>query len=176
MGEPNVGKSSIIERIIYDTFNFKIDLGGHSDSLDIYFENSLINIYFYDNFGQAYFRLIREQYYPKSNGIILVYDITNRDSFEQCISYYNERIKTLCSKNIKKILLGNKCDLNEKRVITTKEGLEFALENGFKFKEISCKSNQNVFGPIEDLIIDIHNELIKDKPKTSLKLNNCEII
>lgn len=165
MGEPNVGKSSIIERIRNNKFNLNHPLcsGGIINYLYAYFENSLINIYFYDNFGQEKYRAFRELDYPKSNGIILVYDITNKNSFEQCISYYNERIKTLCSKNIKKILLGNKCDLNEKRVITTKEGLEFALENGFKFKEISCKSNQNVFGPIEDLIIDIHNELIKGK-------------
>ena len=66
--------------------------------------------------------------------------------------------------NIKKLLIGNKYDLEKERVITTKQGLEFASQNNFKFKEISCKQNKNIFEVFEELILDIfkeNKELIK---------------
>ena len=164
LGDANVGKSSFIERIIKNTFTFEIINGGSTEFFPINLNNSLLLITFDDNFGQCHFRSINEGLYQGAKGVILIYDITDKDSFNECIEYYNESINRLCIKNIKKLLIGNKYDLEKERVITTKQGLEFASQNNFKFKEISCKQNKNIFEIFEELILDIfkeNKELIK---------------
>ena len=133
LGDSNVGKSSFIKRIIENEFDLNIDLHPFFINLN----NSSIHIRLFDHYGQSFFRSINENYYKGANGVILIYDIANEDSFNECIKYYNESINRLCIKNIKKLLIGNKYDLEKERVITTKQGLEFASQNNFKFKEIS---------------------------------------
>ena len=104
LGDSNVGKSSFIKRIIENEFDLNIENGGASHScLFINLNNSSINIRFCDHFGQSLFRSINENYYKGANGVILIYDITEEYSFDSCINYYNERINSLCKKNIKKI-------------------------------------------------------------------------
>ena len=164
LGDNNVGKSSFIKRIIENEFDLNIDSGGTFHPFFINLNNSLIYIRFRDHYGQSFFRSINENYYKGANGVILIYDIADEDSFNECIKYYNESINRLCIKNIKKLLIGNKYDLEKERVITTKQGLEFASQNNFKFKEISCKQNKNVFEVFEELILDMlkeNKELLK---------------
>ena len=83
---------------------------------------------------------------------MLVYDISNRNSFEIIKEYYCPKIKELCKKNIPIILLGNKADLEDKREVTIEEGAGLALEGNFKFKETSCQKNENVADAFEALI------------------------
>jgi len=164
LGDNNVGKSSFIKRIIENEFDLNIYSGGTLHPFFINLNNSSIHIRFCDHFGQSYFRRVNEIYYKGANGVILIYDIADKDSFNECIEYYNESINRLCIKNIKKLLIGNKYDLEKERVITTKQGLEFASQNNFKFKEISCKQNKNVFEVFEELILDMlkeNKELLK---------------
>ena len=164
LGDNFVGKSSFIKRIIENEFDLNIDSGGTFYPFFINLNNSSIHITFCDHFGQPCFRSVYEIYYKGANGVILIYDIADEDSFNECINYYNESINRLCIKNIKKLLIGNKYDLEKERVITTKQGLEFASQNNFKFKEISCKQNKNVFEVFEELILDMlkeNKELLK---------------
>ena len=164
LGDNFVGKSSFIKRIIENEFDLNIYSGGTLHPFFINLNNSSIHIRFCDHFGQPCFRSVNENYYKGANGVILIYDIADEDSFNECIKYYNESINRLCIKNIKKLLIGNKYDLEKERVITTKQGLEFASQNNFKFKEISCKQNKNVFEVFEELILDMlkeNKELLK---------------
>ena len=145
----------------------------------IYFEKDIFFIFFDDFFGQKNYRSVVCDKYPCADGIILVYDITDRLSFEECENYYDIKIKDLCQKNIKKILLGNKSDLEDYRVIKTEEGLNFAEEYGYKFGEISCKYNKNVFKAFEEFIIEVINNKKKngvfiDKHNNYLKLKTSE--
>ena len=83
---------------------------------------------------------------------MLVYDISDRNSFEVIKEYYGPKIKELCKKNIPTILLGNKTDLEDKREVAIEEGAGLALEGNFKFKETSCQKNENVADAFEALI------------------------
>ena len=170
LGDSNVGKSSFIKRIEENKFEYSIHSGGHGTILHFNLDNSLIVVEFFDYFGQEKHQAVYERHYQGKNGVILIYDITEEYSFDSCINYYNERINSLCKKNIKKLLIGNKYDLEKERVITTKQGLEFASQNNFKFKEISCKQNKNVFEVFEEFILDIYNE-----NKKLLKIKNYKI-
>ena len=117
LGDDNVGKSSFIKRIIENKFDLNIISGGALHSFFIInLNNSSINIRFCDHFGQSYYRSINEIYYKGANGVILIYDIADEDSFNECIKYYNESINRLCIKNIKKLLIGNKYDLEKKEL------------------------------------------------------------
>ena len=107
-------------------------------------DGSLVNCGIMDTGGQERFDAINESYYRKADCCLLVYDITNRNSFEDCKNYYNKKLKECSEDIIKVILLGNKTDLKDKRVISPEEGAKFAEENNYIFMETSCKDNYNV--------------------------------
>ena len=162
LGSQNVGKSNFIERIIHNQFNEDL-YGSFSGVLYVKIKNSIFDIYLGDFWGQECFMSVRGGEVQKADGIILIYDITDNESFESSKYFYDDKIKSLCKKNIKKLLLGNKCDLKEKRVIIREQGLKFASENNYKFKEISCYTNENVFEAFEEFILDFYNDLLNKK-------------
>ena len=133
-------------------------------------DKSIVSIRFLDTNGGEKFRAINENYYKKADCCLLVYDITNRKSFIECQNYFGETIKEKCIKNIKIILIGNKTDLEDKRVITKEEGASFALENGLIFMETSCLKNENVYEAFES-IIELTNINLK---KNEYKIENKE--
>ena len=106
----------------------------------------------YDTAGQERFNAINESYYQKADAILLVYDISDRKSFEQIKNYYCPKIEELCKKNIPIILLGNKTDKENERKVTLEEGASLAVKHKFKFKETSCLKNENVADAFEALI------------------------
>ena len=91
-----------------------------------------------DTAGQERFKSLNVSYYRKADCCLLVYDITNKNSFEECTNYFNEKIKENCKENIQIILLGNKTDLEEARAVPSELGANFALENNYIFMETSC--------------------------------------
>ena len=91
-----------------------------------------------DTAGQERFKAINTQYYRGSDCCLLVYDITDKKSFEEIKKYYNQEIKDKCPKHVKVILLGNKTDLENERTISSEEASELALENNYIFMETSC--------------------------------------
>ena len=122
-------------------------------------DNSIINIQFIDSNGQEQCKGLIESYYKKADSIILVYDITNRKSFDECKNYYCETIKKKCKNNIKVILLGNKNDLENNRKISFQEGDNFAYKNNYIFMEASCLKNENVFEAFGTIIETTFNEI-----------------
>ena len=95
---------------------------------------------------------------------MLVYDISERKTFNKIRDYYCDKINELCKKDIPVILLGNKTDLNNKRQIDEKEGIDLAISHNYKFKETSCLKNENVAGAFETLI-EMWNVEINDNNK-----------
>ncbi len=93
-------------------------------------------------------------YYKGKNGILVVYDITNRQSFDDLNFWLND-IEKIANKNTVKLLVGNKCDLEDKREVTFQEGKDFADNNGMKFIETSATTNQNVDEAFEILIDEV---------------------
>ena len=111
------------------------------------------------------FRSVNTNYYRKANCCLLVYDITDRKSFEDCEKYFNEKIKEYCKKDINIIVLGNKSDLENERKIPPEEGANFALKNNYIFMETSCLRNANVADAFATLIEITNREEIKKKNK-----------
>ena len=135
-------------------------------------DGTAVNVKIFDTAGQEKFRALSDNYYKKANCCLLVYDITNRKSFEECKNFFNKNIKEKCSKDIVVIVLGNKTDLEEKREVPSEEGGGFAVENGYQFFETSCMKNTNVANAFETLIEITNIETKKRQQKEErLKIN-----
>ena len=118
-----------------------------------------------DTAGEEQFRAITTNYYRKADCCLLVYDITNQNSFDEIKEYFNPKIKEYCKQNIKVVLLGNKTDLEDQRKIPAEEGIEFCTKNEYTFLETSCLKNQKVADAFETLIEIAHREGSKNKQK-----------
>ena len=169
LGESMVGKTSLITRYTNDKFG-----GRYLCTVGIDFQKKLIEIYdqkislqIWDTAGQERFRNINKKYFQTSQGFVLCYDITNKESFEK-MQYWVEEIKTQANEKIKCILIGTKCDL-ENREVSLEEGNELAEHFGYKFFETSAKNNINVKETFEELAKSIV-ENYEGENRSSIKL------
>ena len=115
-------------------------------------DGSVVSCLIYDTCGQERYNSINESYYRKADAVLLVYDITDKKSFEAIKNYYCKKIRELCKSKIPIILLGNKADRESERQIKIEEGIDLALKEKLKFKETSCLKNENVADAFEALI------------------------
>ena len=113
-------------------------------------DSKKIKMQIWDTAGQERFKNIIASYYRGAHGILLLYDVTDKDSFKNLSNWLIE-IEKNASKNVLKVLIGNKCDLEEKRVISINQGKEFADTYGLKYIETSAKKNLNVTEAFETL-------------------------
>ncbi|KAL5217982.1 hypothetical protein ABZP36_018666 [Zizania latifolia] len=110
----------------------------------------------WDTAGQERFRTITSSYYRGAHGIILVYDVTKRESFTNLADVWAKEIELhSTNKECIKMLVGNKVDKNEERMVTREEGLAFAQESGCLFLESSAKTRENVEKCFEELALKI---------------------
>lgn len=115
-------------------------------------DGTYVSCKFIDSGGAYRFRIISEVFYPKVDGCILVFDITNRKSFDDIKDYFIPKVQELCKENIPVLILGNKKDLNDSRVISIEEAFELASKYDYTYKEVSCIENYNLIGIFQDII------------------------
>ena len=106
-------------------------------------EGKTIKLQIWDTAGQVRFRTITSSYYRGAHGIIVVYDVTDAESFNNVKQWLHE-IDRYASENVNKLLVGNKSDLASKRAVTYEQGKEFADSLGIEFVETSAKNATNV--------------------------------
>ena len=143
LGDQSVGKSCILNRFLNDTFieDYQATIGLDFQSKNVQIDNQDIHLLLYDTAGQEKFRSLIPMYTRDANIILLVYDITNKESFENLSLW----LKDLTNINFDEAIIcivANKIDLNEKRVVNLEEGEKFAEEHDFIFQEISAKTGE----------------------------------
>ncbi|XP_065000207.1 ras-related protein RIC1-like isoform X4 [Musa acuminata AAA Group] len=111
-----------------------------------------------DTAGQERFRTITSSYYRGAHGIIVVYDVTDQESFNNVKQWLNE-IDRYASENVNKLLVGNKCDLTDGRVVSYETGKAFADEIGIPFLETSAKDSTNVEKAFMTMAADIKDRM-----------------
>uniref|UniRef100_A0A3Q2YK86 Ras-related protein Rab-13 n=1 Tax=Hippocampus comes TaxID=109280 RepID=A0A3Q2YK86_HIPCM len=143
IGDSGVGKTCVLFRFSEDAFNstFISTIGIDFKIRTIELDGKKIKLQIWDTAGQERFRTITTAYYR--GGIMLVYDITNEKSFDN-IKNWIRNIEEHASADVERMVLGNKCDVNDKRQVSKERGEKLALEYGIKFMETSAKANINV--------------------------------
>ena len=141
LGDQSVGKSCILNRFLNDTFteDYQATIGLDFQSKNVQIENQDIHLLLYDTAGQEKFRSLIPMYTRDANIVLLVYDISNRDSF----NHLPDWLKDLTNVNFDEVIfaiVANKVDLSGKREVTPEEGQKFADEHNFIFQEISAKT------------------------------------
>nr|CCF17540.1 RabE GTPase protein [Micrasterias denticulata] len=174
IGDSSVGKSSLLLRFAEDSFSqtFISTIGVDFKTRTIDIDGEQVKLSIWDTAGQERFRTITAAYYRGANGIVLVYDITSESSFNS-IRGWIRNIEEHASENVCKILVGNKADMEDRRVVSKEQGQALANEFRIKFFETSAKADINV----EEAFVCIARESKKlagpppDKGSNTLKVD-----
>ncbi|KAL7320477.1 Ras-related protein Rab-18 [Mucor circinelloides] len=156
IGNSNVGKSSLLLRFTDDTFLPQEEV---SATIGVDFKVSMMEVNgkmykltIWDTAGQERFRTLTSSYYRGAQGVILVYDVSNRDTFDALNTWWNE-VNTYCSSpDVVKMIVGNKVDKESSRVVTYEEGANFARKLSTLFVECSAKTKVGVKQAFEELV------------------------
>lgn len=145
LGEQAVGKTSIITRFMYDTFdsNYQATIGIDFLSKTMYLEDRTVRLQLWDTAGQERFRSLIPSYIRDSSAAVVVYDITNRSSFLNTTRWI-EDVRQERGNDVVLALVGNKTDLADKRQVSLEEGEQKAREHGILFIETSAKAGYNI--------------------------------
>ena len=162
IGDSSVGKSNLLMKFANNKFteDYQATIGVEFGAKNIELNDQIYRIQIWDTAGQENFRSITRAYYKNSVCAMVVYDITNRDSFEH-VQNWIEDVRNQSPKTVLIILVGNKIDLEDQRVVTYDEGNEFAMKNGIIFGETSAKSGVG----IEEIFTKSVQEIVKNMGK-----------
>ena len=157
LGDSGVGKSSIIIRYIENNFsnNLMNSIGVDFKLKNIEVDSKKIKLQIWDTAGQERFKTITTSYYKGAHAILIVFDITDRDSFDHIRNWMAD-IDKFAKEGVLRILVGNKCDLVNNRKIGMEEAKEIANKYGIKYIETSAKDTIN----IDDLFISTTKYLL----------------
>ena len=178
LGDSQVGKTSLSMKTVNNEFKVNLLSTIGKDFLEkkITIKGHSIKIKIYDTAGQEKFRSIAISAVRNAVGIILVYAIDNKNTFEALDGWLKDINDADKGKPI--VIVGNKCDLpEEKRTVTYEEGKKYADEHGYNFYECSAKSGENVDKAFDDIFMQMYNKHEKEfdtneQKKLKLKKNN----
>ena len=158
VGDSGVGKTNLITRYLKNDFKpeTKATIGVEFSDKKYIYKNKNIKIQIWDTAGQERYRSLTSMYYKGAKGAIFVYDISSKNSFENIDKWLIEMKKT-ADENIKIILIGNKCDLIEKREVKEDDGKIKAKDLNVPFMETSALNCINVEKAFNFLIEEIAN-------------------
>ncbi|KAL9649710.1 hypothetical protein ABK040_009526 [Willaertia magna] len=176
IGDSGVGKSCLLLRFADDTYteSYISTIGVDFKIRTIELDGKTIKLQIWDTAGQERFRTITSSYYRGAHGIIIVYDVTDQESFANVKTWLNE-IDRYASDNVNKLLVGNKCDLTSKKVVDRSTAEEFAKGLGIPFLETSAKTSTNVEQAFTTMASEIKNRLA-NQPITQHPPNTAHTI
>ncbi len=173
IGDSSVGKSNLLLRfsdnIFHDTFLPTIGVDFKIRNVTVGDKSIKLNIW--DTAGQERFKTITAAYYKGAHGIILVYDITDRDTFNNISSWLGE-IRKHAGPNVVRLLVGNKCDLDSDRKVSQREAKEFAESQGMTYIETSANARINVDEAFMALTKQVYEALPDNEKKQETGTSN----
>ena len=169
IGDPSVGKSNILLKYAHNKFTneYQATIGVEFGAKNLTLDGKIFRIQIWDTAGQENFRSITRAYYKNSVCAIVTYDITNRNSFENVQDWIDE-VKSQTPKEILLVLVGNKIDLENERVVSFDEGKKLSENNDMLFFETSAKNGNG----INDVFLNSCREIYQNIEKGFYDLNN----
>lgn len=147
LGNAAVGKTSLINQFIEGSFqeDYKPTLGANIIRKDVNLKNTKVRLIMWDLAGQEKYRVVRSMYFQGCVGALLVYDVTRYNTLESIDSKWLRDFKKYVKKEGVFVLIGNKSDLKDQRVVTKERGKELARKiNASNFIETSAKLGENI--------------------------------
>ncbi len=176
IGNSIVGKTSILTKYTLKTYNenYLATVGLDFFTKDETIDNKLIRVKIWDTAGQERYKAITKCFFQRAQGIMIVYDVTNKKSFDD-LKFWVESINlqsklTEDIENMPIILIGNKIDIPN-RVISKDTALNYAKEHNFDYYETSAKTGEGVDTAIKDLVKKVMSFIDKKNTRDNLKLN-----
>ena len=176
VGSSNVGKTSFINYFYGKKIDNVLSTIG-SDEYNIYAEvdNKIINVKFRDTAGQEIYRSNTKNYFIKSNGILLFFDITNKQSYEEIDGWLKDINDN--NENVIIYLIGNKVDKLDKREVSKQDAKDFAIKNNMVYRECSCLNGIGVYEVVNEIIYQVvSNGNIDDELNNNISLNSIKLI
>ena len=166
IGDATVGKTSILRRFAQEKFSpqYIATLGIDFFTKDVMIDKKIIHIKIWDTAGEERYRSLTKGFFKNGEGIIIVYDVTNKNSFESLKFWIDsiENNNNLENKKMPAIILGNKIDISDRQV-NENEAQEFAKSKNYKYFEVSAKSGNGVDESIKYLIEKVIEIVDEDK-------------
>ena len=167
IGDMKVGKTNIVSRYIKNEFNkdSMSTIGVEFGSKELVIEGHNVKVQIWDTAGQEKYKSITNAYYKGAKGAFVVYDITNKNSFDNADNWLNN-LRASADKKCSIILIGNKSDLEDKREVSIQQGEEKAKNSEIAFMETSALSGDNIDKAFEMMINEAykicHSEMLAD--------------
>ncbi|XP_050366907.1 ras-related protein RABA5b [Argentina anserina] len=182
IGDSAVGKSNLLSRFARNEFdqNSKATIGVEFQTQAVEIDGKEVKAQIWDTAGQERFRAVTSAYYRGAVGALVVYDISRKTTFESVERWLNE-LTMHCDTAVAKMLVGNKCDLEDIRDVTIEDGKSLAEEKGLFFMETSALDATNVQEAFEVVIREIYNNVSRkvlnsDSYKAELSVNRVSLV
>lgn len=171
IGDSGVGKSSLLIRFSDNTFSgsYITTIGVDFKIRTVVIGGERVKLQIWDTAGQERFRTITNTYYRGTHGVIVVYDVTNGESFAN-VKRWLQEIDSNCEV-VNKVLVGNKNDDPQRKVVLTEDAQRFANQMGIQLFETSAKDNLNV----EEMFLAITDRVLRHKKQTQRQQNEQEM-
>lgn len=171
LGDSNVGKTCIVHRFCdetyYDTYISTIGIDFKQKIVNL--DGMPIKLQIWDTAGQERFRTLTTAYYRGAMGILVMYDVTNMDSFNH-LSYWFRNVEENASSDVVKVLVGNKCDSSNLRVVNEEQGRKIAESMDVPFFECSCKEDVN----IDEIFMTVARMIREQRERRASKFDEIE--
>ncbi|MBA0752852.1 hypothetical protein Gogos_005582 [Gossypium gossypioides] len=182
IGDSAVGKSNLLSRFARNEFdnNSKATIGVEFQTQVVEIDGKEIKAQIWDTAGQERFRAVTSAYYRGAVGALIVYDITRRSSFDS-IKRWLDELSTHCDTTVARMVVGNKCDLENIRDVSVEEGKSLAEEEDLFFMETSALESTNVQTAFEVVIREIYNNVSRkalnsEAYKAELSVNRVTLV
>ncbi|KAJ9181513.1 hypothetical protein P3X46_009637 [Hevea brasiliensis] len=177
IGDSGVGKSTLLLSFITGAVtDLPNTIGVDMKMKHIKVGGKNLKLTIWDTAGQERYRTLTSTYYRDAHGIILVYDVTQRQTFTNLANLWAKEVELYSTnKDCVKLLVGNKVDKESERVVSSEEGMELAKQHGFLFLEASAKTRENVEKCFQDLALKMLQDLEKKRQEESEKKRQEEL-
>lgn len=176
IGDSGVGKSCLLLRFADDTYteSYISTIGVDFKIRTIELDGKVVKLQIWDTAGQERFRTITSSYYRGAHGIIIVYDVSDLESFNN-VKQWLQEIERYAVDNVNKLLVGNKCDMASKKVVSYKTGKDLADNFNMPFIETSAKNAHHVEEAFVTMAAEIKSRvqvsMNQSRPVSTAKLN-----
>ena len=171
---PGVGKSCLLLQFLEKKFKFDHDttIGVEFGSKIINVRDKQIKLQIWDTAGQERFRTITSAYYKGSHGILLVFDLTDKKSFDDIDRFWRAEVESYAEKDVAMYLVGNKADMADRREVDRETAEKYAEGRGMVYFECSAKEDDNV----ADIFLDFARRMMKkEQDKVPKKPQNVQV-